>query len=244
MHKNSIRKFWQGKGFYVALAVVILGSALASYLAISAMMQRLGATGDTPQTNIDGQEDIPWNEPFAEAEEKQEKVPVTSNSSSSAQSGSASSASSGAQAMQSNEPAAMQTARTGSFAWPVQGNVLQAFSADELVFNETMQDWRTHNGADIAAEAGALVKSPVSATVTAVAQDGQWGGVVELTTGTTCIRLCGLTNIMVAQGDTVRQGAELGKLGTVPAEVASAQHLHLEIIESGSYANPQDYFAD
>ena len=31
---------------------------------------------------------------------------------------------------------------------------MQAFSGDELVFNDTMKDWRTHNGMDLAGAAG------------------------------------------------------------------------------------------
>ncbi|MEG2930967.1 MAG: M23 family metallopeptidase [Ruthenibacterium sp.] len=245
MHnKNNSRQFWQGKGFYVALAVVILGSALASYLAISAMMQRLGAKQDTPQTSIGGQEDIPWNEPITEAEEKKSGVPVTSSVSSGAQKESASQSSPCAQSKKSGEPDALQTARAGSFVWPVQGSILQAYSGDELIFNETMQDWRTHNGTDIAAAAGDAVKAPTAATVSAVAQDGQWGGVVELTAGDVTVRVCGLSGISVKQGDTVKQGAELGHMGAVPAEIAAAPHLHLEVTAGGKPVDPQSYFAD
>ncbi|MEG2393535.1 MAG: M23 family metallopeptidase [Ruthenibacterium sp.] len=244
MHnKNNIRQFWRGKGFYVALAVVILGSALASYLAISAMMQRLGAKQNTPQTSQGGQEDIPWNEPIAEAEKKKSDVPATSSSFSGAQSASASQASPRAQSDKSGEPDALQTARAGSFVWPVQGSILQAYSGDELIFNETMQDWRTHNGTDIAAAAGEAVKAPTAAMVSAVAQDGQWGGVVELTTGDVTVRVCGLSGIGVKQGDTVKQGAELGHMGAVPAESAAAPHLHIEVRQAGKYVDPQTYFA-
>lgn len=245
MHKKNIRQFWQGKGFYAALAVVILGSALASYLAISTMMQRLGDTGDKPQTNIDGQEDIPWNEPITQAETKKDDVKKPSASSSDAQNGSSSAQSSPAQQQQSGEPATVQTGRSSSFTWPVQGDVLQAFSGNELVFNDTMQDWRTHNGTDIAAAVGAAVKAPVAGTVSAVAQDGQWGGVVEIAAadGVT-VRLCGVTGISVKQGDAVKQGAQLGAMGDVPAELAAAPHMHVEFLKNGVYENPQDYLPD
>ena len=40
------------------------------------------------------------------------------------------------------------------FVWPVNGEVIERFSVDELVFSETLVDWRVHPGADIAAALG------------------------------------------------------------------------------------------
>ena len=37
---------------------------------------------------------------------------------------------------------------------PLQGDVLTAFSMEELVYSPTLGDWRTHNGVDIAAQQG------------------------------------------------------------------------------------------
>ncbi len=43
------------------------------------------------------------------------------------------------------------------FVRPVTGEVLREFSGDELVYDRTMGDWRTHNGTDFLAADGALV---------------------------------------------------------------------------------------
>lgn len=37
---------------------------------------------------------------------------------------------------------------------PLVGEEVAAFSVDELTYNETLGDWRTHDGIDIAAEVG------------------------------------------------------------------------------------------
>lgn len=37
---------------------------------------------------------------------------------------------------------------------PLRGDVLTAFSMEELVYSPTLGDWRTHNGVDIAAQPG------------------------------------------------------------------------------------------
>ena len=37
------------------------------------------------------------------------------------------------------------------FTWPVKGEILSGFSLEVLAYDETMGDWRTHSGVDIAA---------------------------------------------------------------------------------------------
>lgn len=234
------KQFWKGRGFYLALSEVIAGSALASYMAISGMLQKLGGPAAS-DTNITGEEEIIWQD-GAPVEEKQENVPKPSVSSSASQSTSASAASSGAASQQSGEPAAMQTARTASFVWPMQGKTLQAFSGDTLVYNDTMKDWRTHNGIDLTGEEHAEVVAPGSGTVKAAVGDVQWGGVVEIEQDGLVMRLCGVNNIKVKQGDTVRAGDVLGELGSVPAESAATAHIHVEFLKDGAYVDPTGYF--
>ena len=146
-NNQESKSFWKGKGFYLALTLVIAGAATASFLAINSMMDKLGAD---PAPQIQGEEDIPWQEEqHTPVEEKQEDVPVapTSPSSSSKPQSTASSAPSSSPASSAPAaPASSQPVQTPSFASPRAGAALQAFSGDELVFNDTMKDWRTHNG--------------------------------------------------------------------------------------------------
>ena len=50
---------------------------------------------------------------------------------------------------------------------PLEGDVLTAFSVDRLVYNPTLEDWRIHNGLDIAAQEGTSVLAASSGTVNA-----------------------------------------------------------------------------
>lgn len=120
---------------------------------------------------------------------------------------------------------------------------LQAFSGDELVFNDTMKDWRTHNGMDLAGAAGDAVTAPTGAVVARAYEDPQWGGVVELNAGKLTVRVCGLADIAVKEGDTVAVGDALGTVGELPAESAMETHVHLEFLEDGAYVDPAEYFA-
>ena len=195
-NNQESKSFWKGKGFYLALTLVIAGAATASFLAINSMMDKLGAD---PAPQIQGEEDIPWQEEqHTPVEEKQEDVPVapTSPSSSSKPQSTVSSAPSSSPASSAPAaPASSQPVQTPSFASPRAGAALQAFSGDELVFNDTMKDWRTHNGMDLAGAAGDAVTAPTGAVVARAYEDPQWGGVVELNAGKLTGRVCGLADI-------------------------------------------------
>ena len=54
---------------------------------------------------------------------------------------------------------------------PVHGEVLMAFSMDELTYNPTMEDWRTHDGMDIEAASGTTVLAACNGTVHSVEDD-------------------------------------------------------------------------
>ena len=64
---------------------------------------------------------------------------------------------------------------------PLRGEVLTAFSMEELIYSPTMGDWRTHDGIDIAAKAGTTVLAASSGTVRSVTDDTLMGttGVLE-----------------------------------------------------------------
>ena len=258
------RDFWKGKGFYLALALVIAGAATASFLAINGMMNRMQ---QSPQPDLFGEEDIPWQQ-NTPVDENQEGVPVapsspapaassqdtssqTASSSSSKPQNTASSQRSSQSAAPAASPESSVPEESASspavqeplFASPKSGATLQTFSGDELVFNETMKDWRTHNGMEIAGKAGDAVAAPAAAVVAATGEDAQWGGFVELQEGDLVMRLCGLVDLSVKEGDAVALGQQLGTLGELPAESAMTPHLHLEFLKNGEYVDPAGYFA-
>ncbi len=131
---------------------------------------------------------------------------------------------------------------TVSFVLPVSGAILQEYSGDELVYNETLSDWRTHNGVDYAASLGEEVIAPVAGQVVRVYTDGNWGGVVEMLdqNGYTW-RFCGVENSTLQAGDAVSISQVIGCIGTIGAESALQTHLHLEILHEGVYQDPSEF---
>ena len=111
------------------------------------------------------------------------------------------------------------------------GKVLAPYSGDELVYNATLGDWRTHNGVDVAAAAGEAVPAVRAGRVTLVDADALWGGVVEVSdAGGRVWRYCGVDGSCVV-GDAVAAGDVLGTAGAIPAEADLDGHVHLECLE-------------
>ena len=128
------------------------------------------------------------------------------------------------------------------FVLPVNGTIFAAFSGDELVYNKTMDDWRTHNGIDIRANRDNVVKAATDGTVTAIYADGMLGNVIEIDNGKYTVRYCGLgDNLLCKKGDVVKQGDSIGVVGEVPLESSEESHIHLEILKDGVWQNPDNY---
>jgi len=127
---------------------------------------------------------------------------------------------------------------------PLEGEVLTAFSVDQLVYSETLGDWRAHDGVDIAAAEGASVLAAGAGTVVSVADDPLMGTtvVIEHADGrrTTYANL--QAGPAVEAGDKVAAGEPIGAVGqTAAAEAAQGPHLHFAVSKDGVPLDPGEY---
>ena len=230
---NRIISFFKGKGFYLALSLCILAAAGSSFWAIRNVMQKLGE-GGTSQVEQGGTQQ--WDIPGAQVEEKVNDVPKPSARPSQ---GSQSQSGAGAQQGQAGGSGEPADAAVPSFVKPVAGQIVQGFSGEELVYNATLGDWRTHNGIDYACAKDAAVQSPTAGTVVLAGSDGSWGPTVAIKDSAGRVwRLCGVASPAVKEGETVSAGQTLGKVGSVSCECAEESHIHLEVKQDDSYLDP------
>ncbi|MEG1862115.1 MAG: M23 family metallopeptidase [Oscillospiraceae bacterium] len=125
------------------------------------------------------------------------------------------------------------------FILPVDGKIYSAFSGNELVYNRTLDDWRTHNGIDISAPKDAGVRAGAAGTVAEIYNDGMLGTVVEINHGAFLAKYCGLNEkTFIKKGDMVSQGQSIGTVGEMMLEVSDESHVHLEIIKNDQAVNP------
>lgn len=150
-----------------------------------------------------------------------------------------SSSSAGESAEASALPEQQQSSGDFSLTLPVSGAAITPFSGDMLVKNETLGDWRTHNGVDYAASRGAEVTAPAAGKVVETGTDDKWGPVVAIEDASGRVwRVCGTTDAKVKKGDTVSAGQTIGKVGSVSCECAEESHIHLEVMEGEKYLDP------
>jgi len=127
---------------------------------------------------------------------------------------------------------------------PLRGEVVAAFSVDALQYSQTLEDWRTHDGIDIAAAQGTKVLAASAGTVLSVSDDSLMGTTVVLGHSggyqTTYANLQSQPN--VKKGDSVSAGQVLGAVGTTSlAESAEGPHLHFSVTENGDAVDPEAY---
>lgn len=130
------------------------------------------------------------------------------------------------------------------YVWPVAGQVERAHSSDTLSYDQTLRDWRTHEGIDIIAELGAPVVAAHSGSVESIVQDSLYGTVVTVShgDGTRTIYANLAENPPVNVGDWIDCGTTIGSVGsTALCEISQTSHLHFAITVNGTAANPMDY---
>jgi len=127
---------------------------------------------------------------------------------------------------------------------PLQGEVVAAFSVDELIYNETLADWRTHDGMDIAAQQGTAVTAACAGTVVSITDDTLMGTTVVLEHRdgyqTTYANL--QAKPTVSEGESVSAGQVIGAVGTTAsAESAQGPHLHFSVAKNGDAVDPNEF---
>lgn len=213
------KRFKGGKPFYAMLAVCLVAVCIAGYMAIEKSLTYTK----------------PIEDPLIHSEvEKVDKPAENVIDSSSAQK----------ESSQEEEPANTQPEDISEptlLIWPVNGGeLMKEYSADALVFSETMQDWRTHNGVDISAPVGSVVRAMANGEVKDIRKDELLGWVMDIAHGSYTASYCNLQEGMAVKvGDKVEIGAQIGGVSNeARLEMSEQPHLHLEVRKNGELIDP------
>ncbi len=129
---------------------------------------------------------------------------------------------------------------------PVEGQAISSYSVEALSYNQTTRDWRTHDGIDLAAEAGAPVCAAADGEVCRVYEDDAMGTTVEIRhmDGYTT-RYSSLTaDVQVMAGEMVTMGQTIGYAGDsaiVESELGS--HVHFSVTCYDESVDPEAFLA-
>lgn len=225
--KRQILQFVEDKGFYIILALCVAAIGISGYVLFftEGEPQELPVVMEDPDP--EPQSPVVSPDPWDSDEDLPAVTPDKPT-------------------LPSLEPQDTPTMRPEVPVWtaPVQGTVLRTFSGEDLVYDTTMGDWRTHNGIDYAAPGGQQVVAVCAGTVGAVWTDGLRGNCVRLDCGDQIyVTYCGLAaNDAVSVGMKVEAGQPIGTVGSsMLTESLEESHLHLEVVRAGKYLDPQSY---
>lgn len=224
---HSFKRLWKDKGYYILLGLCVVAVGVSGYFFVTGALKESKEAQEVLSipTTVDEPVEKPAQPP-AKTELPAQQVQQP------------------AEEAAAKQPAA-ETAKPQEpmVVLPVSGEVLQDHAMDHLVYHTTTQDWRVHNGVDLAAEIGQPVKAARAGTVSAVYEDDFYGMTVAITHGDYTAHYCNLApNPNVAAGDSVSAGTVIGMVGsTALLESGSAGHLHFEVFRGNEPVDPASF---
>lgn len=231
--------FISGKGFYLVVLLCVAAIGVSGYF----LMRSLTGAGEEAHAAA-GTTQMPEStaSPRPSAAVRPSLSPIESQSPAPTVSPQPS-----AQPSPEPEPSVSVKPAPLVFTWPVKGAVIASYSVETLLYDETMLDWRTHEGIDVASSLGTKVLAAAAGTVREVYDDELMGTTVVIDHGD------GLASVYanlaakptVAAGDSVRTGDVIGSVGsTAAAESGRASHLHFAMYQNDLPVDPEDYLPD
>ena len=131
-----------------------------------------------------------------------------------------------------------------AWVWPVKGEIERKYAVETLAYDVTMKDWRTHDGIDVLADKGTVVRAASDGKVESITQDDLYGTTVTIDHGnglkSTYSNLA--EKPTVKQGDSVSAGDVIGSVGaTALCEVGQGSHVHIAMSKDGNSVDPTKY---
>ena len=221
-------KKWKESEFFRKMKQVRVNRAiyLSAVVILLTLAVVLAVTAATNRAKKNEGNDIPTNEPQQTTPVTPDPTPDTGNS-------------------ENTKPT---VGNIPELSLPTSGKLIKHHSVDVQVFSQTLQEYRTHLGIDIATAAGAEVCAVADGSVAQIWEDPLMGYCVALSHDGECVTVYkNLAKDMaegLAVGATVKKGQLLGYVGdTAIMEIAEEPHLHMEMTVKGLQVDPLDHFS-
>ena len=228
---SRFKTFLRDKGYYIVLVLCVCAVGVSAYLFLSGAIAERNALRE-PALSVATQTEIPsTSRPESSAAPSKSAKPA-------------------AEQAETAEPVAgdeqVYERASNVRVWPVSGEQQAAYSMEQLAFNTTTRDWRTHDGVDLTAAEGTPVRAAANGTVTAVYDDELLGTTVVI--GHEDGYVTYYQNLaaapVVSAGDKVEAGQTIGSVGnTALLETGQDAHLHFAVRKNGGSIDP-DAFVD
>lgn len=232
--KHSFIQNIRDKGYYIVLGLCVTAVGVSGYLfsrsvktpvaKVSATQQILSAA---PSVTVEPSEEAPAKKSGSISSEVQEVI--------------------GSDTPQKTDKKEIAEAEKLSVTVsPVEGDIRQSYSMEQLAYNPTTKDWRTHDGIDLLAPIGTTVCAAADGTVEAVFCDDLFGQTVTIRHSegyVTCYANLG-EDVSVTVGQSVLAGDAIGCIGqTALLEIGEEPHLHFAVSRNGVSVDPQEFLS-
>lgn len=235
--ENKLKSVLSGTGFYVLLAVCLVTAAVSGYFLLFAGDDTPEEDAAPPAAVSAPARDLYVPEP--QEDEEEPEAPVEASAPAPVE---VEIVPTMPEAPVDDTPVAAEAPQL--IVSPLKGEVLMAFSVDQLVYSPTLADWRTHDGVDISAKPGTTVLAATAGTVTSVEDDPLMGTtvVIDHKGGYTTTYSNLQAKPTVEPGDLVTAGQIIGAVGTTAAaEAAQSPHLHFSVTRDGEAVDPDSF---
>ncbi|MBQ7625082.1 MAG: M23 family metallopeptidase [Clostridia bacterium] len=128
---------------------------------------------------------------------------------------------------------------------PTEGGITRGFSGNELLYDVTMCDYRTHNGTDFSCTQGDSIFCLRDGKVDKVYDDGLFGWTVRVRHSDGIVSsYSGLSpGISLNEGDDIKMGDPVGTAGgTAIGEINEPFHVHVCAEKDGKYIDVMSLF--
>ena len=239
---SDLLKIVEGKGFYIILSLCVIAIGVSGYVLFFTntldsedfdLVEIDSGTVFLPDDEPDGDEPVIWQpdnkvtgDDLPVSGQPDEDVPDDTDTPASAD---------------TDKPAAA----TAKAVAPTAGDIIKSFSGDKLVYDQTMCDWRTHNGTDYSCTQGDTVFCIRDGKVLDVYEDGLMGYTVAVEHADGIVSCyMGLSSVQVVKkGDNLKMGDAVGTAGgTAIAESSQPYHVHVSVTQYGKYIDVMNLF--
>ena len=231
---GGFRKMLKEKGYYILLTLCIVAVGVSGAVFVSSALRQSQEAQETLSIPAKA------TDPDQDTKTPQQTPASTQTSPTTPQGGTQSWTQSQSQPQTGSSTAIAESVTVA----PVSGTVIGDYAMEALAYNATTQDWRVHNGVDLAAAEGETVMAARDGTVTAVYEDEAYGTtvVIQHDDGYTT-HYCNLAEgPAVSAGQTVAAGDAIGVVGrTAVLELGEDSHLHFAVFLDGAPVDPNEF---
>ena len=135
---------------------------------------------------------------------------------------------------------------TQKMLWPISGKILMDYNPDKLIYDKTLEQYRTNNSLSISAKIGDQVKASADGIVKLITKTDEDGNLIMIDHGNnwTSIYSQLQDNLLVNEGDYVKKGQIIGGVSS-PTKygVLLGSHLDFKITHDDNSVNPKIFLA-